>query len=62
MAAIAPNTQPSFYYMLIARTCVDRSRSAAPARSRALREAANHYLAKARPDRAAAGNTSATRR
>jgi hypothetical protein len=54
MAAIAPTTQPSFYYMLIARTCVARSRNAVPARSQALREAANHYLAKARPIRAAA--------
>jgi hypothetical protein len=51
MAAIAPTTQPSFYYMLIARTCVARSRRAAPARSQALREAANHYRAKAWPDR-----------
>jgi hypothetical protein len=50
MATIAPNTQPSFYYFLIARTCVARSHRAAPARSQALREAARHYLAKARPD------------
>jgi hypothetical protein len=62
MAAIAPNTQPSFYYMLIARTCVARSRCAAPARSQALREAANHYLDKAWPNRAAAGRAPETRR
>lgn len=55
MAAIAPHTQPSFYYMLIARTCVARSRRTTPARSQALREAASHYLAKARPERGAAG-------
>ena len=53
MPAIATHVEPSFYYLLIARTCVDRSRRAGPVRSQALREAAGHYLAKARPERPA---------
>lgn len=51
MPAITPSVEPSYYYLLIARTCVARSRRAGPTRSQALREAASHYLAKARPDR-----------
>ena len=51
MASIAAHAQPSYYYMLMARTCVERSRRAAPARSHALRQAARDYLAKARPER-----------
>jgi hypothetical protein len=62
MAMIASRTQPSFYYMLIARTCVARSRRAAPARSHALREAARHYLAKARPTAGAAEDAATDRR
>jgi hypothetical protein len=48
MATIAKNTQPSFYYMLMAHTCVQRSRAAKSAHSQALKEAARDYLAKAR--------------
>jgi len=54
MATIATHSQPSYYYHLIARTCVARSRGAAPARAQALREAANHYLEKSRSGRPAA--------
>ncbi len=51
MATIATKTQPSFYYALIAQTCVQRSRATADqARSQALREAARDYLAKAKAD------------
>ncbi len=60
MAMTANKTQPSFYYVLIAQTCVQRSRASVDrARSQALREAAREYLAKAKaeiedPDRQAA--------
>jgi hypothetical protein len=48
MATIAVETQPSFYYMLIAQTCFQRSQVAADqVRSQALRDAARGYLAKA---------------
>ncbi len=51
MATIATKTQPSFYYMLIAQTCVHRSRATHDkARSQALREAAREYLAKAKSE------------
>ena len=51
MATIATKTQPSFYYMLIAQTCVQRSRVARDqVRSQALRDAARDYLAKAKAD------------
>jgi hypothetical protein len=55
MATIATRSQPSYYYLLIARTCVVRSRRTTPAHAQALREAANHYLAKSRADRASTG-------
>jgi hypothetical protein len=48
MATIAARSQPSYYYVLIARTCIARSRSATPVRAQALREAAHHYIAKSR--------------
>jgi len=48
MATIATKTQPSFYYMLIAQTCVQRSRAVRDAaRSQALRDAARDYRAMA---------------
>jgi hypothetical protein len=48
MATFATETQPSFYYMLIAQTCFQRSRIVADqARSQALNESGRHYLAKA---------------
>jgi hypothetical protein len=48
MAKLAPKTQPSFYYMLIAQTCVQRSRAACnETRSQALRDAARDYRAMA---------------
>ncbi len=51
MASIAAKTQPSLYYVLIAQTCVQRSRAAVDqARSQALREAARDYLAKAKAE------------
>ncbi len=51
MATIAAKTQPSFYYVLIAQTCVQRSRvTVNQARSQALREAAREYLAKAKAE------------
>ena len=53
MATIATHSQPSYYYLLIARACVARSRRAPPARALALRQAANHYLEKSRSGRAA---------
>lgn len=50
MATIATETQPSFYYMLIAQTCFHRSRTIADqVRSRALSETGRDFLAKARP-------------
>ena len=49
MATIATETQPSFYYMLIAQTCFHRSRIVADqARAQALSDAGHDYLAKAR--------------
>ena len=48
MATIATNTQPSFYYMLMAYTCVQRSRATNSAHSQALKDAARDFLAKAR--------------
>ncbi len=48
MATIATETLPSFYYMLIAQTCFQRSRVVADrAHSQALRQAGRDYLAKA---------------
>ena len=45
---IATNLQPSFYYLLIAKTCFQRSRIAADrTRSHALCEMGRDYLAKA---------------
>jgi Arc/MetJ family transcription regulator len=53
MATIATKTQPSFYYTLIAQTCLQRSRATVDqARCHALREAARDYLAKARAETA----------
>ena len=57
MAATATDTQPSFYYMLIARSCFQRSRIVANrARSQALSEAGRDYLAKAMPGVASPGD------
>lgn len=53
MATNATETQPSFYYMLIARSCFQRSRVVADAaRAQALSDAGRDYLAKARADTA----------
>ena len=51
MANNATTTQPSYYYLLIAQTCFQRSaRTADQVRSHALYELGRNYLSKAKPE------------